>query len=191
MDATGYDIDPSMKIWKHMVDPRQHQQYLKAEADLDEMHHPSIADLESQAADTQWEREPGAAGYNPMPEEGKDDIDHPVFSNVAFEESKHVWDETKAREMLDRYLAPLTAEYGSEVRAEQPEAEKKDEPLSSEQMAPLRPEVEGQPQSEDDMDVLYHADPQQSNYYPVDAEEAAAFWQHSEPEEDEDDLYHQ
>lgn len=209
MDETQYDIDPSMMIWKSMTG--QEKQPLKAEEDLDDLYHPSMDDLLKvqiqnrealPAADIQSQpsHEDANTEYNQVPEEDKDDIDHPVFSSVDSDEPEPDWDEIyhKMREELDVYLAPLVAD--REVRAVHTEPEKvelyhHDEPHSPEQMEQLRREVRVHLQPEEDMDDLYHADLQQSIPYQDDAEAAAPYDQssqrrYSEPEEDLDDLYH-
>jgi len=199
MDETQYVIDPNMMIWKKMTGTGQEKQPLKPEEDLDELHHPSVADLLKvqthnldalPAADVQSEpsQENANTGYNHTPEEDRDDIDHPVFRNVALEEPEQDWDEIyhKANEELDAYLAPLVAEYksGTEHRAPYPELSKL-----------LRREVRVHLQPEEDMDDLYHADVQQPIPHQGDAKAAAPADQpsqrkYSEPEEDLDDLYH-
>ncbi|XP_022618685.1 uncharacterized protein LOC111234773 [Seriola dumerili] len=223
MDETDYDIDPSMMIWKSMRGKEQDKQPLKAEEDLDELHHPSMADLLRvqiqnmdvlSAADIQpgpAQEEPNMK-FNEEPEEDRDDIDHPLFSKVA-EEPEQNWDEVynKAREELDRYLAPLTAEYkaGDKVRVAHSEPKKDENDLyhhddqpSTVQMELLLREVRGDGevrvhlQPEEDMDDLYHKDLQVLVPYQDDAAVVAPVdlpsqRKHSEPEEDLDDLYHQ
>ncbi|KAM7385658.1 hypothetical protein PAMP_001731 [Pampus punctatissimus] len=95
MDETLYNIDPNMMIWKSMTGSGQQKQHLKAEEDLDELHHPSVTDLLKlqnldSAADIQSEplQEDANTQYNPVPEKDKDDIDHPDFSNVASDETE-------------------------------------------------------------------------------------------------------
>ncbi|XP_049927753.1 uncharacterized protein si:ch211-217g15.3 [Epinephelus moara] len=220
MDETDYDIDPSMMIWKSMAGTGWDKQPLKAEEDLDELHHPSMADLLKvqiqnldtlPAADIQaqpWQEDADVKS-NQEPEEDKDDIDHPGFSEVALNEPEQDWDEVyhKAREQLDGYLAPLRAEYKAEAesRISHSEPEKDEDALyhhdvqgSPVQMEPLRPEVVAESkarlhlQPEEDMDDVYHRD--LPELIP-DHEAAAPVYlpserKHSEPEEDLDHLYH-
>lgn len=169
MDETHYDIDPRMKIWKNMAGGGQDKQPLKAEEDLDEMYHPSVADLVGAfpADDIQAEpsQEGGDTKYNQEPEEDKDDIDHPAFSHVAPEETEKDWDE------VYHIAYPVQAE-------------------------PLRREVIVHLQPEEDMDDLYHKDPLQPVFYEDDAQPAApadvpSQRKYSEPEDDLDELYHQ
>ncbi|XP_070697131.1 uncharacterized protein [Pempheris klunzingeri] len=167
MDETDYDIDPRMMIWKNMAGGGRDKGPPKAEEDLDELHHPSMADLlrvQIQNLDA----------HNQEPEEDKDDTDHPVFSQVAAEEPEQDWDEVyhKASEELAGYLAPLLAEYktGAEVRVAHSEPER-------------------------DEDDLYHKDLPEPIPYQDDPEAAAPVYvpsqrKYSEPEEDLDDLYH-
>lgn len=223
MDETHYQIDPRMKIWKSMAGSGQDKQPLKAEEDLDERNHPSMADLlrvqiqnlhAIHAADIQAEpsQEHANMKYNQEPED-KDDIDHPVFSQVASEEPEQDSDEVyhKAMEELGGYLAPLLPEYkaGAEVRVVQSEPEKdedelyhRDDQRSPVQMEPLRREVRGGDElrvhlePEEDMDDLYHQDLPQPVLYRDDTKAAAPVYvpsqrKYSEPEEDLDDLYHQ
>ncbi|XP_038593592.1 uncharacterized protein si:ch211-217g15.3 isoform X2 [Micropterus salmoides] len=184
MDRTDYDIDPQMKIWKSMTGGGQDQQPLKAEEDLDELYHPSVAhllkvqiqDLDAHPAaniQAEYSHEEADIKYNQEPED-KDDVDHPVFIKVASEEPEQDWDEVsrKAREELYGYLAPLVAGYkaGAEVRVAHSEPE-------------------------EDMDDLYHKDVLKPIPYQVDTRAAVPAdlpfpRKHSEPEEDLDDLYH-
>ncbi|XP_061646966.1 uncharacterized protein si:ch211-217g15.3 isoform X2 [Phyllopteryx taeniolatus] len=100
MDQTDYDIDPKMKIWENVAAMGKDKQVLVAEADLDDVHHPSLQKL---------------------PAEDEDDSERPIFSD----EPEQGWDEVyhKARAELDGYLAPLTVEYKKMVRHVQPEPE--------------------------------------------------------------------
>lgn len=222
MDETDYDIDPSMMIWKSMTGGGRDKQPLKAEEDLDELYHPSMADLlkvQIQNMDTHrvadiddpWEEE---AKLKEEPEEDRDDVDHPGFSEVAPNEPEPDWDEVyhKAREELDGYLAPLVAEYkdAEEVRVSYSEPEEDEdelyhhddqgspvqlEPLSREVLAASEVRVHLEP--EEDMDDMYHKDPlKELTYYQDDAKPAAPVYvpsqrKYSEPEEDLDDIYHQ
>ncbi|XP_018543759.1 uncharacterized protein si:ch211-217g15.3 [Lates calcarifer] len=217
-DETHYDIDPHMMIWKSMTGG---EQPLKAEVDLDELHHPSVADIlkvqiqnmDVLPADIPAEpvKEDAGVKYN-EPEEDRDDIDHPVFSEVSPEEPEQDWDEVyrKAREELDEYLVPLIAKYqaDTEIRVAHSEPEKDEDGLyhhddqpSPVQMEPLRREVTGESevrvhlQPEEDMDDLYHRDPLQPIPYQDHADPAVPVdllsqRRHSEPEEDLDHLYH-
>ncbi|XP_069573999.1 uncharacterized protein [Brachyistius frenatus] len=217
MDEIQYKIDPSMKIWKSMKN--QDKQPLQVKEDLDELHHPSMADLLQvqiqnldPAAAIQAERFQGGADlkYSEEAEKDKDDIDHPVFSEVASEEPEQDRDEIyhKAREQLDVYLAPLVAEYkvGAEVRGALYEPEKDDNDLYHHNdqpvMEPRRRELKGDSevrvhlQPEEDMDDLYHQDFFMPVHYHDDTEAAAPVdlpsqMKYSEPEVDLDDFYHQ
>ncbi|XP_039994372.1 uncharacterized protein si:ch211-217g15.3 [Xiphias gladius] len=216
--GTHNDIDPRMVIWKSMTGREQEKQPPKAEEDLDDLYHPSVADLLKvriqnldvlSAADIQAEP---AQEYANMKYEKEPD-DHPVFSKLASEEPEQDWDEVyhKAREELYGYLVPLMADYkaGTEVRVAHSEPEKDEDDLyhrddhgSPVQMELLRRAVWGESegrvhlQPEEDMDDLYHQDPLQSIPYQDNAQAAAPVdlpsqRKHSEPEEDLDDLYHQ
>ncbi|XP_042289123.1 uncharacterized protein si:ch211-217g15.3 [Thunnus maccoyii] len=202
MDETQHDIDPSMMIWKKMTGTGQEKQPLKPEEDLDELYHPSVADLLKvqthnldalPAADIQSEPSQKNANseYNLVPEEDRDDIDHPVFSNVAFEEPEQDWDEIyrKANKELDAYLAPLVAEHKSGAEFRAPDL------AQYHHYELLRREVRVHLQPEEDMDDLYHPDLQQPIPRHDDAKAAAPVDQpsqrkYSEPEEDLDDLHH-
>ncbi|KAM7408808.1 hypothetical protein PAMA_002501 [Pampus argenteus] len=179
MDETLYNIDPNMMIWKSMTGSGQQKHHLKAEEDLDELHHPSVADLlklqnHDFAADIQSEplQEAANTKYNQVPEEDKDDINHPDFSNVVSDETEQ---DHKARYELQQYHH--------------------DRPHSPVQMEPQRHEARVHLQPEEDRDDFYHAGLQQPIAFQHQAEAAApADWsserKHSEPEEDRDDLYH-
>lgn len=95
MDNTDYNIDPRMRIWKSMTGSGQDKKTLKAEEDLDELQHPSTADLliiQTQnpgsfpVADKPAEplQKDISMKHNQKPGEDKDDIDHPVFKEVLF-----------------------------------------------------------------------------------------------------------
>lgn len=199
MDETHYDIDPRMMIWKGKTGSGPHKQPLKAEEDLDELYHPSVADLKVQiqnldalpAADIQAEPSQQDANmkYNQEAED-EDDINHPDFNKVASEEPEQDWDEVyhKAREELDVYLAPLVAGYkaGAEVHFAHSEPEEDeddlyhgDEQRSPVQMEPLRREVRRDSevrvhlQPEEDMDDLYHKNLLQPVPYQEDTKAAA------------------
>lgn len=176
MDETHYDIDPNMKIWKKMTGAGQEKE------DLDELYHPSVPDLLKvqlqnldtlPAADIQSLQKDANSEHSQVPEEDKDDVYHPDFSNVASEVSAEDRDEinNQGTEALDVYLAPLIFGYRA---------------IAQPQPALPGPEV--------DMDDLYHADIQQPVPYQVEAGAAAPVGQlpqkYSEPEEDLDDLYH-
>lgn len=88
MDETSYDIDPRMKIWKSMKGAEQGRQHLEPEEDLDELFHPSLADLRIQMENqdvpsaVQAVQEVASVKYSQEPED-RDDIDHPdVFEEV-------------------------------------------------------------------------------------------------------------
>ncbi|XP_068424096.1 uncharacterized protein si:ch211-217g15.3 [Clinocottus analis] len=187
MDETHYDIDPRMMIWKSMTASGENNKPLKAEEDLDELYHPSMDDLNAQiqnlvalpAAGIQaapWQEDAQVKKHQ-EPEEDRDDIDHPGFSEVAPNEPQQDWDEVyrKAREELDVYLAPLMPGYeASKVVGES--------------------EVRVHLQPEEDMDDVYHKEPLQLIPYQDDTEvvvHVPSQRKHSEPEEDLDDLYHQ
>lgn len=172
LDKTDYDIDPDMKIWKSMTGGGKVQPQLKAEEDLDELYHPSMAELlkvQIQNADLL-----PAAG-NPAEyvkaEEDEDSADHPDFKVAPEEDLDAVYH--KAREELAKYLAPLMAEYRADAEVR---------PLYSE--------------PEEDMDDVYHKDLLQLVPYKNDAVAVAladvpSQRKHSKPEEDLDDIYHQ
>ncbi|XP_071336866.1 uncharacterized protein [Trachinotus anak] len=202
MDETHYNIDPSMMIWKSMTGKELDKQPPKAEEDLDELHHPSMADLLKvqiqnlevfSAADIQAKRAQEEPNMNQEPEEDRDDIDHPVFSKVA-EEPEQDKDEYKD---------------GAEVRVAHSEPEKDEDDIyhHDDQPSPvqtewLRREARGESevrvhlQPEEDMDDLYHRDlllpiPHQADAAAAAPVELPSQRKHSEPEEDLDDLYHQ
>ncbi|XP_029376247.1 uncharacterized protein LOC115055016 [Echeneis naucrates] len=197
MDETHYDVDPRMMIGKSMTGS-QRAKPLKAEEDLDERHHPSLAELPNienmevlSAADMQSE-------YNEEPEGDRDDIDHPVFSEEA--QLGQDWEkvDNKVREQLNIYLIPLIAE----PERDEDDLYHRDEQLSPVQTELLRPEVRREHevrvhlQPEDDMDDLYHQDlllpiPYQGDTEVVVPVDFPSQKQHSEPEEDLDDLFHQ
>lgn len=163
MDDAGYSIDPQMKIWKSMTGNRE---TLKAEEDLDDLYHPSVANLlpgqiENLVGDTQAELV--ASKNYQEPEEDKDDMYHPNLGEL----------DQKTTEELLEYQALLRADYKPEtqVRVSHYEPEK-------------------------DMDDLYHMDVAKLIHYQGDAEAAVPFDEpsqrrYSEPEEDLDYLYHQ
>ena len=125
------------------------------------------------------------------PEEDRDDIDHPVYREVASQEAEQV--ESKAGEW--------TRVAHSEPEEDEDDLYHRDDQRVVVQTEPLRIEVTGgrqvrlHLQPEEDMDDLYHNDHQQPALY-QDASEADAPFdlpyqrKHSEPEEDLDDLYH-
>ena len=198
MDWIHYDIDPRMRIWKSMTGSGQDKQPLKAEQDLDELYHPSGVDrLQDQIqnldlpSNVQAEQEDISINYRQEPEEDRDDIDHPVFREVAAEEPKQDQDEVyrKAREELAGYLAPLVLKKKVDAAVY---AEEKNEDLHE-----LRSEREVRVhlQPEEDMDDIYHKDILMPVLQHDDTKVAAAVdspfqRKYSEPEEDLDDLYH-
>lgn len=211
MDDTGYSIDPQMRIWKSMTGNRE---TLKAEEDMDELYHPSVADIlkiqtenlgSLLVADIQAELV--ASKYNREPEEDKDDIDHPDFSELDLKGPEQDLNEIyqKTMEELHGYLAPLRADYraGTQVQISHYEPEKdevkvshRDNQYSAAQVEPLIPEVRVHHQPEEDMEDLYHMDVAKLIAYQGDAEAAVPFDEpsqrrHSEAEEDLDYLYHQ
>lgn len=214
LDKTGYDIDPNMLIWKSMMAKQQDKPPLMAEEDFDKLNHPSMADLQVQiqnqdfrsAADIQAEltQEEPNIKYEKL-EEDRDDVDHPVFSEVA-EEPEAISEETsnKARQALERYLAPLTAEYRRRSKPERDEDDLyhlKHHPSPAQRELLQREVREGSKvrvhlQPEADMDDMYHQDLLLPFPYQDDAAAAAPVdlpseRKHSEPEEDLDALYHQ
>ncbi|XP_020498577.1 uncharacterized protein si:ch211-217g15.3 [Labrus bergylta] len=173
MDETDFDVDPNMKIWKSMTGGGEVKLHLKAEEDLDELYHPSMADLLRVQIQNVDALPADIPAHSMQVEEDKEDVQHPDFEVLPVEPEQD-WDAVyyKAREELAGYLAPLTAEYkaGAEVPA-----------LYSE--------------PEEDMDDLYHKDFLQPVPYQDDAPAAALVdlpfqGKHSEPEEDLDDIYH-
>ncbi|XP_074531961.1 uncharacterized protein LOC141795095 [Halichoeres trimaculatus] len=169
LDETHYDVDPSMKIWKSMTGG-EGPQHMEAEVDLDELYHPSMADLlqvQIQNMDVVPDEE-----APPKFEQPEEDLAHPRFELVQ-EEPEQEWDEDKAREVVAKYLAPFMVDYqkGAEVQ-----------PLYSE--------------PEEDMDDVYHRDLPELVLHQDEAEPAAALVdlpsqrKYSEPEEDLDGIYH-
>lgn len=187
MDKTGYSIDPGMKIWSgHKGKPAQ-----KAEEDLDEAHHPSVADLlQAQAqnlnvvpaVEVHEEEEEAQDTFKAQPEEDKDDVYHGGFGEVDPEEPEDHWEEVyqKTREELAVYLAPLSAGHRAAVPAPGPYSVPEededdvyhgDEQLLTVQMELLQREVAGEQkvrvylQPEEDSDELYHKDPPELVFY--------------------------
>ncbi|XP_060942744.1 uncharacterized protein si:ch211-217g15.3 [Limanda limanda] len=187
LDQTDYDIDPSMKIWKSMAG---REEPLKAEEDLNELHHLSMKDLLKDQIPNQDVLPVADMSYN-EPEEDRDDIDHPVFGEAASQEAEQV--ESEAGEW--------TRVSQSEPEEDQDELYHRDDQALLVQTEPLRIEVMGARQvrlhlqPEEDMDDLNHKDHQQPALYQDAAESDAPVdlpyqRRHSEPEEDLDDLYH-
>ncbi len=203
MDETHYDIDPRMTIW---MGSGQDKQHLKAEDDLDHLYHPSVPDL----LQVQMQNLDALPAADIQAESLREDAN--VKYNQASEEPEQDWDEVyhKARQELDRYLAPIVAGYkaGAEVRVAHSEPEEdtdalyhRDDQRSPVQMEPLRPEVRRDSevrvhlQPEEDMDDLYHKDLPHPISYQEDTKAAAPVYmpsqrKYSEPEEDLDYLYH-
>ncbi|XP_035028950.1 uncharacterized protein si:ch211-217g15.3 [Hippoglossus stenolepis] len=182
LDETDYDIDPRMKIWKSMAG---RERPLQAEEDLDELHHLLKDQIPNQdvlpVADMSYDE----------PEEDRDDIDHPVFREVASQEAEQV--ESKA--------GVWTHVAHSEPEEDKDDLYHRDDQRWLVHMEPLRLDVMGgrqvrlHLQPEEDMDDLYHKDHQQPALYQDAAESDAPVdlpyqRKHSEPEEDLDDLYH-
>ncbi|XP_062257436.1 uncharacterized protein si:ch211-217g15.3 [Platichthys flesus] len=187
LDQTDYDIDPSMKIWKSMAG---RERPLKAEEDLNELHHLSMRDLLKDQIPNQDVLPVADMLYN-EPEEDRDDIDHPVFREVASQQAEQV--ESKA--------GVWTRVAHSEPEEDKDELYHRDDQPLLVQTEPLRIEVTGERQvrlhlqPEEDMDDLYHEDHQQPALYQDAAKSEAPVdlpyqRKHSEPEEDLDDLYH-
>ncbi|XP_029926659.1 uncharacterized protein LOC115372705 [Myripristis murdjan] len=185
MDETDFDIDPSMAIWKSMIGTGQEGQYLKAEEDKDELYHPSMEDLKAQI-----QTDTDDIGRLAEPEQDWDEVYH------------------GARDMLDRYFAPLGPKVDKDVEIHpahtKPEEDEDDlyhsDPRSAVQVEPLGREfsedtkVRIHLEPEEDMDDLYHMDPLRPIPYQDDAAampvDQPSLRKHSEPEEDLDDLYH-
>lgn len=175
MDNTDYNIDPRMRIWKSMTGSGQDKKTLKAEEDLDELHHPSMADLRIQIQKLGSFPDPDVLAeplqdvnmrHNLKPEEDRDDIDHPVLTEMDSKEPGQVWNEVYNKEIeeLGEHEAPLIVDH--EVRVH------------------LQPE--------EDMDGLYHNNVPQL-IHNLDAEgflHVPSQRKHSEPEKDLDYLYH-
>lgn len=211
MDSTDYNIDPRMRIWKSMTGEGQDKETVKAEEDLDDLNHPSMADLQNPADDQVdlLQEDVHMKNYQ-EPEEDRDDIYHPVFSAADSEEPEQDWDDIyQAREELGGNL-PLIADYNAaaEVPVAHSEPERDEDelyhqdthspPVATELMArevKADSAVRVHLQPEEDLDELYHRDYLQPVPYHVDPEAAApvdvpSHWTYSEPEEDLDDLYH-
>lgn len=217
MDTTDYNIDPRMRIWKSMTGERQDKETVKAEEDLDDLNHPSMAELLKvqiqnlaafPGAEDQvdpWQEDADMKNHQ-FPEEDRDDIYHPVFSAVDSEEPEQD-DIYQAREELGGNLDPVLAD---KAAAEVPVAHSKPEwdedelyhqdvrssPVGTELMArevKADSEVRVHLQPEEDLDDMHHKDFLQPVLYHVDPEAAVDVPSHrtySEPEEDLDDLYH-
>ncbi|KAM6997342.1 uncharacterized protein LKV04_006069 [Tautogolabrus adspersus] len=174
MDETDYDVNPSMQIWKSMTGGGEVKQHLKAEEDLDELHHPSMADLLRVQMQNMETLPADIPAQFMQVEEDKDDVHHPDFE-VLPAEPEQDWDAVynKAWEEVGGYLAPL---------------------LAKNQAGAELPALYSEP--EEDMDDLYHKDFLQPVPYQDEAPAAARVdlpfqGKHSEPEEDLDDIYHQ
>ncbi|XP_035812863.1 uncharacterized protein si:ch211-217g15.3 isoform X2 [Amphiprion ocellaris] len=210
MDETLYEIDPSMKIWKSMTGGGQDKLFQKAEEDLDDLYHPSMEDLQARIINLDavpaaelWKED---ADMKDGQEAEKEGIYYPA------EEPEQDWNEAynKAREQLDRYLAPLVAKQrdGVEVRGAvyEPEEDKDalyhgDAPSWSLEMESLKQEMRSESEvrihevPEEDMDDLYHRDLLLPVAYKDYVNAVAPLYlpsqkEYSEPEEDLDDLYH-
>ncbi|AWP14068.1 Hypothetical protein SMAX5B_017934 [Scophthalmus maximus] len=201
LDDTHYEMDPSMMIWKSMAGNGKVKLPLKAEAAVDELYHPSMAELLQDQINN--------VGVLPA----ADIQAEPAQEDASMKEPEQDWDEVyhKAREELEVYLAPLTDEYqaSAEVRVAQAEPEEDEDDLyhrdnqrSPVQMELLTREVRGGSevivhlQPEEDMDDLYHKDLLQPILYqdadePVAPVDVSSQRRYNEPEEDLDDLYHQ
>lgn len=197
MDWIQYDVDPRMKIWKSMTGSGQDKQLLKAEEDLDELYHPSVVGL---LQDQIQNLDPPSnilaepflgdtnTNYRQEPEDDRDDIDHPVFNEVAAEEPEQDWEEAyhKAREELAGYLAPMVLKNMVGV----PYVEEKNEDHHMKSVGEVRVHL----QPEEDMDDIYHKD----IFIPVLHDDTKApppadlqfQRKYSEPEEDMDHVYH-
>lgn len=170
MDVTDYDVDPSMAIWKSMTATGKEGQHLQAEEDMDELHHPSMADLLRARLQEQGSflggdiqpvplKDADNTLYYQEAEVDADDNTHPF--SVVVKEPEPDWDTVyQGGEMLDKFLAPLVAEArvgteGSRVHTE-PEEDRDEldhaDPLSAVQVdpaplgyevAPEGPEVKG------------------------------------------------
>ncbi|XP_058506735.1 uncharacterized protein si:ch211-217g15.3 [Solea solea] len=198
MDETDYDIDPKMMIWSKM--DGRHE---KAEADLDELYHPSMADLlKAQnfvpVVDIQEEpvQEDNIMKYNERPEEDKDDIDHPDFGKMAPSEPEQDWDDVYNRAVEEQGEVPVGY---SEPEQDEDGLYHHDNQPAPVQMELLLREVQDKNEvrvhllPEEDMDYLYHRDPPQPISYQYVAEAAADLpfqRKYSEPEEDLDEIYH-
>ena len=185
LDETHYEFDPSMKIWQSMAGRERPP---KAEEDLDELHHPSMEDL---LKVPNQDVQPVADMSYDEPEEDRDNIDHPVLSEVASQEAEQV-----------QYKAGAWASVAhSEPEEDKDELYHRDDQNFFVQVEPLRLEVIGENkvrlhlQPEEDKDDLYHKEQLQPAPYQYAAESGAPVdlpyqRKHSEPEEDLDDLYH-
>lgn len=209
MDETHYEIDPRMKIWQSMTGGGQEKQFHKAEEDLDDQYHPSVEDLQAQIINLDavpaaelWKE----AAIMKDGQEAEDGIYYPA------EEPEQDWNEAynKAREELDRYLAPLVAKNRDEVEVRgavyEPEEDKDDlyhgdAPSWSVEMESLKEETRSESEvrihevPEEDMDDMYHRDLLLPVAYRDYVNAAAPQYlpsqkEHSGPEEDLDDLYH-
>ncbi|KAM4591562.1 uncharacterized protein PAE49_017169 isoform 2-T2 [Odontesthes bonariensis] len=95
MDGIHHEIDPRMRIWKSMAGDGQDKQPLKAEEDLDELYHPSLAELQDQIQnmDPPSQIEKDADKLSPVqiePEEDMDDLYHkdPIMPALYQEEPR-------------------------------------------------------------------------------------------------------
>ncbi|XP_072247716.1 uncharacterized protein [Leuresthes tenuis] len=196
LDGVHHEIDPRMRFWKSMAGSGQDKQPLKAEEDLDELYHPSLAELQDQIQnlDSPSQLEKDDDQLSPVqiePEEDMDDLYHKdPFMPALYQE------EPRAAAAVDvlfqaKYSEPeedmddlyhkdpfMPALYQEEPRA----AAAVDVPFQAKYSEP-----------EEDMDDLYHKDPFMPALYQEEPRAAAAVpfqAKYSEPEEDMDDLYH-
>lgn len=198
MHATDYKIDPSMMMWKSMAESGGGKQALEPEEDLDDLHHPSTADLFKRqvkklgALPVDDSQEDPLKDFNMKyyqePEEDKDDLAHPVGEDYY-----------EAMEKVREYLSPLVAKYDDGIMydgevyyqdSQYPPVQK--EPLGREIMGAREVGVHFEP--EEDMDDLFHKDAPQFVPYQMHDKAAAPadgpFQEYNEPEEDLDSLYH-
>ncbi|XP_028324658.1 uncharacterized protein LOC114476865 [Gouania willdenowi] len=201
MDILQYEIDPRMQISKSMTENADNNDPMLAEVDLDERHHPSVAELlRAQmrnfnlppSVDIQ-EKSFKLNSDMQVAELDEDEHSHPEVGGRADEEPEEDWDEAyrQARQQLEVYLAPLMAEV--EVEGAFHETQNDEGPLPEQREEVVRKHV----YPEEDMDDLYHKDVpvlyQDNSEAPAasSAVETPSQRKHSQPEEDLDHIYHQ
>ncbi|CAL1578061.1 unnamed protein product [Knipowitschia caucasica] len=191
MDETSFDIDPSMKIWKS-VQSEQRNKYQMAEADLDDMQHPSTENLLQalSAADMQ------------VKDVTRTEETHDSRSELPRLEPEEDWDELyHSEEDVRKYLAPLVV---GDDGAAPSEPELDEEFLyhadvdSGMRLVPLEPEVMAENQGrlylepEEDMDDIYHRDVPEMTPFNSEVDSVDGPMQKfTQPEEDLDAVYHE
>ncbi|CAL8258457.1 unnamed protein product [Lota lota] len=184
-DVTGYDVDPSMKIWQGVAKSGPEGKYQMAEGDLDELHQqppmeevvPVVQGIPEAAPDTAVWNVPGA---------DEEELHYKAVRGYLASLVGNIGGSRFEPEtdMDDLYHADLPLAVQVEVQA----------PAGSDVMSPPGVRLHSEP--EEDLDDLYHADLPLAVQMEVQAPAGSDVMSppgvrlHSEPEEDLDDLYH-